>query len=308
MVKIESGEKPIAVYGAITANFIIAILKFTVAFITGSSVMLSEGIHSVADTGNQLLLLLGLYKSKKSADKTHPFGHGQELYFWSLIVAIILFGIGGGMSIYEGITHLRHPVELRNPFWNYIVLSIAFVVEGISWFIALRELNKTKHKGESFWSSLRRSKDPSIFVVVVEDSAALVGLVVAFLGVLIGHINESHYPDAIASIVIGGILAVVAVFLAYESKSLLVGETADPDITEGIKELILNHSSVERIRPPLTMHFGPNQILLNLDVQFRPDLDASSLVDIIDTLETQIREKFPIVKQIFIEVEGLKIN
>ena len=130
MVKIESGEKPIAVYGAITANLIIAILKFTVAFITGSSVMLSEGIHSVTDTENEMLLLLGLYKSKKSADKTHPFGHGQELYFWSLIVAIILFGIGGGMSIYERITHLRYPVELCNPFWNYIVLSIAFVVEG----------------------------------------------------------------------------------------------------------------------------------------------------------------------------------
>lgn len=308
MAKIESGKKPIAVYGAITSNLIIAILKFTVAFITGSSAMLSEGIHSVADTGNELLLLLGLHQSKKPADKTHPFGHGQELYFWSLIVAIILFGIGGGMSIYEGITHLRHPVELHSPFWNYLVLSIAFVAEGISWFIALRELNKTKHEGESFWSNFQRSKDPSIFVVVGEDLAALTGLFVAFFGVLFGQIFESHYPDAIASILIGFILSVVAVFLAYESKSLLIGETADSDITEGITELILGHSSVEGIRPPLTMHFGPNQILLNLDVQFKPNLDSSSLVDIIDKLESRIRDKFPVIKQIFIEIDGLRVK
>jgi cation diffusion facilitator family transporter len=299
-------EKPIAVYGAIASNLIIAVLKFIVAFLTGSSAMLSEGIHSTADTGNQLLLLLGLRQSRKPADENHPFGHGQELYFWSLIVAIILFSAGGGMSIYEGITHLEHPTELRNPTWNYFVLAFAFIVEGISWAIALRELLKRKDPDESFWQGLRSSKDPSIFIVFGEDTAALAGLLVAFLGVFIGHQINSHYPDAIASLVIGLILALVAIFLAYESKSLLVGETASPKTVEGIRKLVLGHPAVENMRRPMTMHFGPNEILLSLDVQFQPQLQASKIVKVIDELEMQIHEKYPTISQIFIEVEGLK--
>jgi cation diffusion facilitator family transporter len=220
----ESSEKPIAIYGAIASNLIIAIIKFIFAFFTGSSAMLSEGIHSTADTGNQLLLLFGLRQSRIPADEEHPFGHGQELYFWSLIVAIILFSGGGGMSIYEGITHLQHPNELQNPTWNYVVLAVAFIVEGISWSIAYRELLKNKDPEESFWRNLRVSKDPSIFVVFGEDTAALTGLVVAFLGIFLGYQFNSHVPDAIASMIIGLILAAIAVFLAYESKT---GKTAN---------------------------------------------------------------------------------
>lgn len=302
----ETHKKPIAVYGAIVANFIIAVFKFIVAFLTGSSAMLSEGIHSTADTGNQLLLLLGLRQSRKPADASHPFGHGQELYFWGLIVAIILFSAGGGMSIYEGITHLQHPTELTNPGWNYAVLVGAFFIESIAWFIALREILKYKQPGESFWQNLRSSKDPSVFVVFGEDTAAMSGLVVAFLGVFLGHQLNSHYPDAIASIIIGFILAIVAIFLAYESKSLLVGETADPKIVEGVNNIVLNHSAVEKLRRPLTMHLGPNQILLNLDVQFKERIQAAQLVKVIDELETQIQDDYPNVSQIFIEVEGLK--
>jgi len=301
-----SSEKPIAVYGAITSNLTIAIFKFIVAFLTGSSAMLSEGIHSTADTGNQLLLLLGLRQSRKPADEEHPFGHGQELYFWSLIVAIILFSAGGGMSIYEGITHLQHPTELRNPAWNYVVLTFAFIVEGISWSIALRELLKRKDADESFWQGLRTSKDPSIFIVFGEDTAALGGLLVAFFGIFLGQQLDSHYPDAIASIIIGLILSLVAIFLAYESKSLLVGETAEPKTVEGIRKLVLGHPAVEKMRRPLTMHFGPNEILLSLDVQFQAQLQASKLVKVIDELEMQIHEKYPNISQIFIEVEGLK--
>lgn len=302
----DTHKKPIAVYGAIAANFIIAVIKYIVAFLTGSSAMLSEGIHSTADTGNQLLLLLGIRQSRKPADESHPFGHGQELYFWSLIVAIILFSAGGGMSVYEGITHLQHPTEMTNPGWNYAVLIVAFFVEGIAWFIALRELLKYQETGESFWKSLRSSKDPSVFVVFGEDTAAMSGLVVAFLGVFLGHQFNSHYPDAIASIIIGIILAIVAIFLAYESKSLLVGETADPKIVEGVNKLVLSNPAVEKLRRPLTMHLGPNEILLNLDVQFKERIETSQLVKVIDELETQIQDEYPSVRQIFIEVEGLK--
>ena len=299
-------EKPIAVYGAIASNLIIAIFKYIVAFLTGSSAMLSEGIHSTADTGNELLLLLGLRQSRRPADQDHPFGHGQELYFWSLIVAIILFSAGGGMSIYEGINHMMYPSEMKSPGWNYIVLAVAFLVEGVSWFIALRELLKRKDPEESFWQGLHASKNPSIFIVFGEDSAALVGLLVAFGGIFIGHKLNSPYPDAIASIIIGFILAVVAIFLAYESKSLLVGETANQKTIDGIRELVLQHPAVENMRNPLTMHLGPDEILLNLDVQFHSHLTAAELVKVVDELETQIHNKFPGIRQIFIETESLK--
>jgi cation diffusion facilitator family transporter len=302
----ESTKKPITIYGAIASNLIIATLKYVVAFITGSSAMLSEGIHSTADTGNELLLLLGLKRSRKPADEIHPFGYGQELYFWSLIVAIILFSTGGGMSIYEGITHLIHPEELSDPFWNYIVLGVAFLVEGVSWGIALRELLHRQDLEESFWHNLRSSKDPSVFIVFGEDTAALAGLVVAFLGVFLSHQLNTPVPDGIASIIIGLILAAVAFLLAFESKSLLLGETADPKIVAGIKQLVLEYSAVERVRRPMTMHFGPQEILLNLDVQFKSDLSAAELVKVIDDLEQRIRQSYPRIQRIFIEVEGLK--
>jgi cation diffusion facilitator family transporter len=302
----DSTQKPIAIYGAIVSNLAIAVFKFIVAFITGSSAMLSEGIHSTADTGNQLLLLFGLHQSRKPADYQHPFGHGQELYFWSLIVAIILFSAGGGMSIYEGIIHLAHPNELRNTIWNYIVLAIALIVEGISWFIATRELLKYKEPGESFWQTLRASKDPSIFIVVGEDSAALIGLLVAFFGVFLGQRLHSPYPDGIASIVIGVILGIIAAFLAYESKSLLVGETAEQSTVEGIRKIVLAHPALEELRRPLTLHFGPQEILLNLDVQFRGDQQTPELVKVIDELEARIHNEYPEIQKIFIEVEGLK--
>lgn len=268
--------------------------------------MLSEGIHSTADTGNQLLLLLGLRQSRKPPDEAHPFGHGQELYFWSLIVAIILFSSGGGVSIYEGVTHLAQPYELRSPTWSYLVLGVAFLVEGTSWTIAFRELRKRKDPHESFWQGLKASKDPSIFIVFGEDTAALAGLLVAFLGIFLGYQLNSHYPDAIASIVIGLILAAMALFLAYESKSLLVGETANRKIVADVQKLVLDHPSVEEMRRPLTMHFGPDDILLNLDVQFQADIRAAELVKVIDELEMEIHDKYPSIRRIFIEVEGLK--
>ncbi len=300
-----ASEKPVAVYGAMAGNFTIAIAKFTAAGFTGSSAMISEGIHSLVDTGNQALLLLGIKKGKKPPDSMHPFGYGKELYFWSLIVAILLFGIGGGMSIYEGITHILHPSELRDPTWNYVVLGFALVVEAIAWTLALREfMPMIGEKG--LWHALRTSKDPTVLTVLGEDTAALLGLIVAFLGVYLGHRYEAPYMDGVASIIIGLILAVVALFLTYESRGLLIGESADRKIINHVHELVEADSAVERAARPLTMHLGPHDILLNLDIQFRPELSTVDLMTAIDRLEKQIRQDQPDIKRIFIEAEALK--
>ncbi len=298
-------ESPLAVYGALTANLVIAASKFVAAYITGSSAMVSEGIHSMVDSGNQLLLLLGLKRSRKPPDDLHPFGHGKELYFWSLIVAVLLFGLGGGMSVYEGITHLRHPAEITDATWNYVVLGVAFIAEGASWIVALRQL-MSKADGQGFLRILRASKDPSVYTIVGEDFAALAGLIVAFLGVFFGHLLNNPYFDGAASIVIGVILAVVAVFLAYESRGLIVGESADPRIREGIRKIAEADDAVKQVRRTLTMHFGPDQVLLNIDIEFAAELKAQEVAYAVDRLEANIRKKYPMIKSIFIEAEAFK--
>lgn len=300
-----SSENPITVYAAIAANFIIAIAKFTAAFITSSSSMLSEGIHSVVDTGNECLLLFGLKRSKMPADDLHPFGHGKEIYFWSLVVAIVLFGIGGGMSIYEGITHLLRPEEIKDPTWNYVVIGVAFISEGTSWLIATREL-RARRPQLGFWKAFRRSKDPSVFTVVGEDSAALAGLLVALLSVFLTHFLQNPYMDGIGSIVIGFILSGMAFFIAFESKALLVGESADPEVVKKISDIATDNPAVKNVWRTLTMHFGPDQVLLNMDVEFDPSLSVSSIVEAIDQMEARIRESHPQIRHIFIEVESLK--
>jgi cation diffusion facilitator family transporter len=298
-------ERPVTVYAAVGSNLAIAAAKFTAAAITGSSAMLAEAIHSVVDTGNELLLLLGIRRSVRPADPLHPFGHGKELYFWSLIVAILLFGIGGGMSIYEGISHLQHPVEIRDPTWNYVVLGVAFVAEGTSWTIAMRKLLEGRIQGQSVWRAMRTSKDPTIYTVVAEDSAALAGVWVAFLGVLLGHRLRNPYLDGAASIVIGLILATVAGYLAVESRDLLVGESAGAEIVEDIRALAEADPAVVQASRPLTMHFGPNRVLLNLDIEFRPELTADEVTAAVDRLEARIRKEHPSIRRIFIEAEAL---
>jgi cation diffusion facilitator family transporter len=299
----QKSERPIAVYGAIAANLVIAVAKFVAALFTGSSAMLSEGLHSVVDTGNECLLLLGQRQSRRPADSEHPFGHGRAIYFWSLVVAIVLFGLGGGMSVYEGISHLQHPNPLEDPTWNYIVLGIAMVAEGFSWVVAVREFLPTV-ENESFWHALRTSKDPTVVTVIAEDTAALLGLVVAFLGVFLGQWFNSPYPDGIASIVIGLILAVIAVFLAYESRGLLVGEAADPEVVDHIRALAASDPLVEQVARPQTMHLGPDEVLLALALRFQKDLPAEQLVSAIDRLEQQIRREHPSMTRIFIEADA----
>ncbi len=298
-------EKPLAIYGALGANLLIAVTKFIAAGFTGSSAMLSEGIHSVVDTGNEVLLLLGLKKSRKPADDGHPFGHGKELYFWSLIVAVALFGVGGGMSVYEGITHLQHPRALEALAWSYGVLGAAFVFETVSWVIAVRAL-LPEIREEGLWRAVRTSKDPSVVTVLFEDSAALAGLVVAFLGVFLGQWLHSPYADGIASIVIGVILAAVALFLVYQSKGLLLGESADPKVVEDIRALARAIPAVANVQRPLTMHFGPDEVLLNLEMDFRPDATAAQITEAIERLEHDVRERHPEIGRIFIEAKSLK--
>ena len=298
-----TGESKVAIYAAIVANFAIAITKFIAAFFSGSSAMLSEAIHSLVDTGNGALLLLGLRQSRKPPDDNHPFGHGKELYFWPLIVAILVFSLGGGMSVYEGITHIAHP-HRGDPTWSYVVLGLAFTFESVSAFLAFKAFRK-ELKGAGVFKTIKRSKDPTTFTVVFEDSAALAGLIVAFLGILLGDLLENPYLDGIASIVIGVILATVAVFLAYETKGLLIGEGVDPETLASVRAIAAEDPAVQKVRKSLTMHFGPHEVLLTLDVEFKQHLSAKDIADAINRVEASIRAHHPEIHHIFIEAKAL---
>ncbi len=270
--------RPIAVYGAAAANLGIALAKFVAAAITGSSAMLSEGIHSVVDTGNQLLLLVGIRQSHKPADRNHDFGHGKELYFWSLVVAIVLFGVGGGLAFYEGIEHVLNPHPIEDPIVSYVVLVVAFVLEASSWTIAMREL-RAQGSGGSLRREVLSSKDPSVVTVLLEDSAALLGLIAAFSGILLAQLTGDPRFDGFGSIVIGGVLTVVALFLAAESRGLLVGERADDQTVNRIRRVVAFDDGVKEVVGVRTMHLGPNEILVNATVKFAgssaADVDAT---------------------------------
>jgi len=298
-----AGNSKIAIYGALAANIGIAVVKFIAASITGSSAMISEGIHSTVDSGNSLLLLLGMKRSQRAPDRGHPFGHGKEIYFWTLIVAILVFSLGGGMSIYEGISHLQHPEELKDPFWNYIVLVISMGFEGASLLYAVREFNKSRGK-LGFWKEVGMSKDPALFAVIYEESAAIAGLIIALFGVFLGHYFGNPVFDALASILIGLVLVAVAITMVKESKGLLVGESADRAIVEGIYNLVSSDKDVETLYFPLTMHLAPNEILLALDVEFRKDMTVENLFGGIAKLEDKIKKEFPTVKKIYIEAKN----
>ena len=299
----EEGSK-IGVYGALAANIAIAIVKFVAASITGSSSMLSEGIHSTVDSSNELLLLWGMHKSKKPPDEMHPFGHGQELYFYSLIVAVLIFSLGGGMSVYEGIAHIQQPVISGDATWNYIVLGAAFIFEGISLLIPLKKFFKN-NGSDNFWHKLKESKDPSFFVIIFENGAALIGLFIAFCGVFFSNYFRLPVIDGIASVLIGLVLAFVAIILIIESRNLLIGESATKEKIKSIHEIVDADPDVVKLIKPLTMQMGPNELLLALDVEFRAPLSGDQLVKAIKRLEESIRQKMPDVKRIFIEARSL---
>jgi len=301
-----SGSKKV-IFAALIGNSLIAVTKFTAAFVTGSSAMLSEGIHSLVDTGNQVLLLHGLKQSKKPADEKFPFGHGKEVYFWSFIVAILIFALGGGISIYEGVQHLQHPKPIDKPLINYIVLGLAMLFEGAAWLFALREFTRAKGKW-GYVEAVQRGKDPSLFVVLFEDTAAMLGLMVAFAGIALADMTGILYFDGAASVIIGLILLGTAIWLAYETKGLLIGESANASVVRGIRNILKGYRQIEHINEVLTMHMGPDFVLANISVDFRDNETASSVESVIAEIDNTIKTQYPQIKRIFIEAEARKFR
>jgi len=291
------------IYAALVGNTLISITKFIAAFYSGSSAMLSEGIHSLVDTGNQVLLLHGLKKAQQPADEQFPFGHGKEIYFWSFVVAILIFAVGAGVSIYEGIHHILAPTPMGDPTLSFWVLGLALIFEGAAWFFALREFTRSKGKW-GYVEAVKRGKDPSMFVVLFEDSAAMLGLLIAFVGIGISHYTGNPLYDGLASVIIGLILGGTAIWLAYETKSLLIGESANPELVREIRKIVSNYNAVESVNELLTMHMGPDFILATMNVDFKDDLTAGQLEQTIADMDLQIKQDCPSVKRVFIEAEA----
>ncbi len=296
-----SGSKKV-IYAALIGNGLIAIAKYVGTFLTGSSAMLTEGIHSTVDTGNQLLLLLGIKRSKVPASDQHPFGHGKEVYFWCFAVAILIFGVGAGISIYEGIHSLMDPHPVTDVLINYIILGLAIIFEGFAWAYAFKAFQKSKNSS-SYLESVRTEKDPVTFVVLFEDTAAMLGLIVAMAGIWLADTTGILIFDGIASITIGVILAVTATWLAYETKGLLIGESADPEIVSGIEKMGRSYEEIKAVNEVLTVHMGPNYILVNASVNFSDTISAEQLEKVIEELTREIENTYPLVKKVFIEAE-----
>lgn len=299
-----SNSSKISLYGGIATNVAIALSKFVAAYVTGSSAMLSEGIHSLVDTGNGGLLLYGTAQSQLPPDAKHPFGRSKELYFWSLIVAMLVFSVGGGMSFYEGIKHILHPQSMEDAKWNYIVLGFSIIFESIAAYLSIKAFLESHTDG--FFHALRTSKDPSAFAQVLENTAALVGLLFAGLGVFFGHFLNNPYLDGAASVAIGLLLMGVAVFLVYRTKGLLVGQGVDDETLASFEAIARAQPHVEGIRSPLTMYLGPADVVLAFDVDFADDLPAAEVAAAIERLQDAIRVVHPEVQRIFVEAKNLK--
>jgi cation diffusion facilitator family transporter len=297
-----AAESKKVIIAALVGNMMVAATKFIATALTGSSAMFSEAIHSVVDTGNQALMLYGLKRAKLPADRRFPFGHGKEIYFWSFVVAIMIFGVGAGLSVYEGIHSLSKPTELQNPLVNYIVLSLAIAFEGVAWLFAWKAFSRQRGK-RGLFEAVRKGKDPTLFVVLFEDSAAITGLLVAFLGIALTDVTGNPVYDSIASLLIGLILAVTAIWLAYETKGLLIGESADPEVIRGIEKKVMSYREVRHINDILTMHMGPEYVLVNLSVEFQDSADADDIEDTVAQIDRSIKKNFPDVKRVFIEAE-----
>jgi len=299
-----SGGSKKVIYAAIAGNTLIAATKFGAGFYTGSSAMLSEAVHSLVDTGNQWLLLYGLKRARQPADAEHPFGYGMEEYFWAFVVAILIFGLGAGISFYEGLQRVLDPHPMGDPYVNYVVLGLAIVFEGASWLVAFGEFRRIK--GKSGWvSEIRRSKDPTKFTVLFEDTAAMLGLVVALIGIALAERLAMPVLDGVAAIVIGIILATTAALLAYECKGLLIGEAASPTVVRGIRRIVGQQDGILAINEVLTMHLGPQDVLVNLSLDFADGISASDVELAISDLEQAVKTAYPEVRRIFIEAQSM---
>ena len=292
-----------AIYAALAGDCLIAATKFVAALLTGSSAMLSEGIHSVVDTGNEILLLYGLRRARLPADEQFPFGHGKEVYFWSFVVALQIFAAGAGSSIFNGIHHLVSPTPVRNMYVNYLVIALAAVFEIGSSYVGFKEFRKTKGNW-GYAQAVHRGKDPSILVVLLENSAALLSLVTAFLGIFLSHITGNLFFDGAASIVIGIILAGTAIQLASETKSLLIGESANKEVVQGIRAVVTGFKEISHVNEILTMHMGPDFILVIISVDFVDPIQADEIETAVARLDRTIKETYPLVKRVFVEAEA----
>lgn len=298
-----SGSSKKVVFAALAGNALIAATKFAAAAYTGSSAMLSEAIHSLVDTGNQWLLLHGIRRSARPPDARHPFGYGMEVYFWTFVVAILVFAVGAGVSFYEGVGKLRNPTPITDAYFNYIVLGIAIVFEAVVWWVAAKEFNK-RRGNLGILAAIQHSKDPTVFTVLFEDSAALLGLIIAMIGIALAQYLDMPVFDGIASIGIAIVLAVTAMVLAYESKGLLIGESAHPEVRAGIVQMIDEDPRILVTNEVLTLHFAPEDVLLTLSVDFADNLSSADVEAAISELEQKIKARYPEIKRLFIEAQS----
>lgn len=288
------------IYTALAANLVIAATKLTAAFITGSSAMASEGVHSLVDCSNEVLLFLGIRNSQKPPDARRPFGYGKELYFWSFVVSILFFAIGGAVSIYEGVQHMLYPEVIENQIWNYVVLGVAFTFDGISLITALREFNRQRGS-TPFWKAVRQSKDPATFVVLFEDAADVIGVLIAAAGITASLLFHNPHLDGLASVLIGILLTLVALFLMRESRSLLMGESAPADELEAIKNMLKADPGVAEVTNQLSMYMSPEEVILLTKLRFKPDVSSQDMVHIIKTLRQNVQSRYPQYQHFIIE-------
>lgn len=297
-----SGSKKVVI-AALVGNALIAVSKFAASLTTGSSAMFSEAVHSLVDTTNQALLLYGLKRAEKPADDLHPFGYGREVYFWAFVVAILIFGVGAGVSIYEGIKKLQDPTPVTNVLVNYIVLGAAFIFEAGAWWVAFKEFRRRKGSA-GYFQAIRASKDPTVFTVLFEDTAAMAGIIVAFIGIALAQATGQAWLDGAASLVIGLILAAVAAFLAYECKGLLVGESARQSVIDGIRGLVATYAGQASVNELLTMHLGPEDVLVNISLDFADHLTSADVERLVSELEQRIKADHGEVTRVFIEAQS----
>ncbi|MCV2443066.1 cation diffusion facilitator family transporter [Acinetobacter bereziniae] len=301
-----SDSNKIVVYAALLGNLAIALVKFIAAYITNSSAMLSEAVHSVVDTLNEILLLYGLKKSQQPANYQHPFGYGRELYFWAFIVALLVFALGAMVSIYQGIQHIRHPEVIESPLVNYVVLGFAMLCEGTSWFIALKSFKKMKGK-MGYFESFRRSKDPTTFTVLFEDSAALIGLIIAFVGIFCAQQFNLPILDGVASILIGIVLAISALLLARETKGLLMGETADPKLRHNVLQVAQEDPAVYSANGVLTEQMGAHQVIASLSLEFKDGLTSDEIEACVNRIEVKIKSIHPEIVALFVKPQTQQV-
>ena len=298
-----ASESRKAVIAAIAGNLAIAVSKGVAAALSGSAAMLSEAIHSLVDTGNGALMLVGLHRSKKPPDADHPFGFGHELYFWTLMVGVLIFGLGGGMSIVTGVLHIRSDKPLEDVALNYGVLGLAIVFEGISWWFGWRAF-RVEARGRGVFETIADSKDPTTFSVLLEDSAALLGLVFAFLGIFLGSRFEMPWMDGAASVLIGVLLCVVAGIMVNKSRALLVGEGVSKATLDGVRALTLADSCVAAVGRLRTLYFGPEEVMLVMELHLHDDTDVVEMRQALGRVKQAIRAKYPKIKRVFFDVNA----